>query len=109
MASKVDQEEIKSDDLVDVQEKDKKEYDLNWLKGTSAETIIKKTNLDKLKKNDFSNPVFKKLSKINGEINDMSIDDLVASLNEIKLDSRFLKKFLKIKNTIFKKISNFIY
>lgn len=65
----------------------KSDYDPNWLIGTSAEQLLKN---DSINIKNFSNPVFKKLSKINGKINDMSVDDLVASLNELNLDPRFI-------------------
>lgn len=69
-----------------VTSKDKKqesEYDSSWLKGTSAEKDIQ------VKKNDFSNPVFSKLSRINGKINSMSMDELRKSLEEVQLETKF--------------------
>lgn len=65
-------------------EKANKEYDSNWLKGTSAESILAKQN----KKSDFSDPVFKKLSRINGKINSMSMSELVDSLKELNLETK---------------------
>lgn len=60
-------------------------YDVSWLKGTSAETLMNKKPGNK---KDFSNPVYKKLSKINGKINDMPMNELISSLNELNLDTR---------------------
>ncbi|RNA33870.1 3 -5 exoribonuclease 1 [Brachionus plicatilis] len=71
--------------------KNKNDYDPTWLKGTSAEELIKSESSTK---KNFSHPVFKKLSKINGKINDMSLDDLVESLDKLKLDSSGKKEVL---------------
>ena len=67
-------------------------YDSEWLKGTSAEIEAAK-NAKQKKANsggggDFSHPVYKKLSKINGRINDMSTNDLIRSLEELKLNTK---------------------
>ncbi len=59
------------------------EYDSSWLKGTSAEKDLQ------VKKNDFSNPVYSKLSRINGKINAMSMDELKKSLEEVQLETKF--------------------
>lgn len=68
-------------------ETEKNDYDPDWLVGTSAEKLLKSD----LKSNkNFSHPVFKKLSKINGKINDMSVDDLITSLKDLNLDSRLI-------------------
>jgi hypothetical protein len=58
-----------------------KAYDPNWLKGTSADP-------DKKSKNNFSHPVYKKLSKINGRVNNMSMKELENSLAELDLETK---------------------
>ena len=60
------------------------DYDSNWLIGTSAEKILVKQN----KTSDFSDPVFKKLSRINGKINSMSMSELIDSLKELNLETK---------------------
>jgi len=64
--------------------KQESEYDSSWLKGTSAERDLQ------VKKNDYSNPVFSKLSRINGKINTMSMDELKKSLEEVQLETKFV-------------------
>jgi hypothetical protein len=76
-------------------ESDKQEYDPSWLKGTSADSSISVN-----KKRDFSNPVYKQLSKINGKINKMNLDDLTKSLNELKLDTKYILLPLNLIKTI---------
>ena len=76
------EESIKTNKLI--------EYDTSWLKGTSAEISLN-SNKNKLKlKPDYSKTVYKKLSSINGKINDMSNDDLIKELENLKLD--YIKK-----------------
>lgn len=72
-------------------------YDISWLKGTSAEKIIydnKNVNSNSSKENDYSHPVYKKLSKINGKINSMSVTELMKSLAELNLDTGGRKEVL---------------
>lgn len=78
----------------DSSNKKKNDYDPNWLKGTSAEKLLK---YESSSEKNFSHPVFKKLSKMNGKINDMSLDSLIDSLNDLKLDSRFFLCFYLFK------------
>ena len=61
-------------------------YDKNWLKGTSAEQLLDKSKNNV--KNDFSDPVYKKISRINGKINSMSMNELVNSLKELNLETK---------------------
>jgi hypothetical protein len=63
--------------------KQESEYDSSWLKGTSAEK-----DMTQVKKNDFSNPIFSKLSRINGKINTMNMDELKKSLQEVQLETK---------------------
>lgn len=42
-----------------------------------------------VKDGQYSNPVYKKLSVINGEINRMTRDDLIHRLEDLHLDSRY--------------------
>jgi hypothetical protein len=62
-------------------------YDKNWLKGTSAEQLLDKSKNNV--KNDFSDPVYKKISRINGKINSMSMNELVNSLKELNLETKY--------------------
>jgi len=57
-------------------------FDLEWLKGTSAE------------KEDYSHPAYKQLSAINGKINKMSMKDLVKSLSDLNMDTGGAKEVL---------------
>ena len=87
--------------------KENNSYDCEWLIGTSAEKLIrtKLENKDKQQSEsiktttDFSDPIFKKLSKINGKINNMSINELTEQVKKLNLDStgrmEVLKKRLK--------------
>lgn len=61
---------------------------------TSASSV-KVHKLKGVKDGQYSNPVFKKLSVINGEINRMTMDDLTTKLDELKLDSRGVADVLK--------------
>lgn len=58
-------------------------YDVDWLKGTSAESLV-----EKKKTGAHSHPVYKKLSKIYGDVNSMSINELAKTLTELDLDSK---------------------
>ena len=79
-----------------------KAYDPDWLKGTSAESSAtskaaaagKRLLPPYKKKQDFSNPVYKQLSKINGKINKMTMEDLVSSLRDLELESGGNKEVL---------------
>lgn len=66
-------------------------YDPDWLKGTSADTTSKKASSSA----QFSDPIYKQLSKANGQVNKMSMNDLIATLKELDLDSRGQKEVLK--------------
>lgn len=55
---------------------------------SSSLTSVKVHRLKGIKDGQYSNPVFKKLSVINGEINRMPREELIAKLGELKLDSR---------------------
>ncbi|XP_041368570.1 3'-5' exoribonuclease 1-like [Gigantopelta aegis] len=44
---------------------------------------------------DFSDPVFKKLSRLNGEVNQMTKEELKVKLTTLRLDSRGVKDILK--------------
>lgn len=68
-----------------VKPQEKLDYDPSWLKGTSAEKAIRTTNSAAPKK-DFSDPVFKKISRINGKVNSMSMTELKKALGELQLD-----------------------
>ena len=70
-------------------------YDEQWLKGPSAENLLIKP-----KPSEFSDPVYKKLSRINGKINSMSMSELIESLGELKLETRGKKEVLirRLKN-----------
>jgi hypothetical protein len=63
-----------------------KKYDKEWLKGTAAESEI---NLDNKSSVDFSHPIFKTISKLNGKINSMSYLELSKCLKDLKLDPRY--------------------
>jgi hypothetical protein len=78
-----------------------KKYDLDWLKGTSAESVI---NLDQnsIKPPDFSHPIYKTISKLNGKINSMSYLELSNSLKELKLDPRHVLFFFSNIKFLFK-------
>ncbi len=91
--SKEDKSEDKKSSPNKSSNENDKEYDPSWLKGTSADSSIGVN-----KKKDFSNPIYKQLSKINGKINKMNLDDLTKSLNELKLDTKYvlLLKLVKI-------------
>ena len=57
------------------------DYDPSWLKGTSAEKVI-----NQRPRKDFSDPAYKKLSKLNGKVNTMSMTELKKALGELELD-----------------------
>lgn len=57
------------------------DYDPSWLKGTSAEKVM-----NQRPRKDFSDPAYKKLSKLNGKVNTMSMTELKKSLGELELD-----------------------
>lgn len=80
--------------LLNIPSKTTENYDEQWLKGTSAENLLVKP------KTEFSDPVYKKLSRINGKINSMSMSELVESLNELKLETNGKKEVLirRLKN-----------
>jgi hypothetical protein len=67
-------------------------YDSSWLKGTAADPYsFSRRYVNKSAptlKADFSHPVYKKLSRINGKINSMHMDELVGSLKEFNLETR---------------------
>ncbi len=67
----------------------KKDYDIGWLKGTSADQKTKITcnRTAPNMRSDFSDPVYKKLSRINGKINSMTVHALVCSLRELNLET----------------------
>lgn len=69
------------------------------LKCHDDKEIGKVHRLKGVKDGQYSNPVYKKLSVINGEINRMTREDLQSKLEELKLDSRgvvdVLRKRLK--------------
>ncbi|XP_052102016.1 3'-5' exoribonuclease 1-like isoform X2 [Mytilus californianus] len=62
---------------------------------SSSLTSVKVHRLKGIKDGQYSNPVFKKLSVINGEINRMPREELVSKLGELKLDSRGVTDVLK--------------
>jgi hypothetical protein len=70
------------------------DYDIDWLRGTSAEKVLdnnakKKKKAEKsssLNNKPFSDPIYSKISRLNGKVNKMSLDDLADSLNELNLD-----------------------
>lgn len=66
-------------------------YDKEWLKGTAAESEI---NLDNKSSVDFSHPIFKTISKLNGKINSMSYFELSKCLKDLKLDPSGKKEVL---------------
>ena len=61
-----------------------KDYDPSWLKGTSAEKVI-----NQRPRKDFSDPAYKKLSKLNGKVNTMSMTELKKALGELELDIKY--------------------
>jgi 3'-5' exoribonuclease 1 len=73
-------------------------YDPDWLVGTSAEKMfkspIKTKQISPSKNSDFSDPVYKQLSRLNGRINRMSIDELTGTLGDLDLDSSGKKEVL---------------
>lgn len=71
----------------------KESIDTQWLKGTSAEVEIQKQKENK-KSADFSDPIFKTISKLNGKINNMTFQELVTCLKDLKLDTRYKTTFL---------------
>jgi hypothetical protein len=81
-------------------EKLEEAYDPDWLVGTSAEKSLAKTSRNNKTRpqkdggGDFSHPVFKQLSKINGHVNRMEMPDLVSALNNLDLDSSGQKEIL---------------
>jgi 3'-5' exoribonuclease 1 len=78
-------------------EKLEEAYDPDWLVGTSAEKSVSRTartSTNAPKKSDFSHPVYKQLSKINGHVNRMTEDELVSALKDLDLDSRGQKEVL---------------
>jgi hypothetical protein len=46
---------------------------------------------------DRSHPIFKKLSKINGNINHMNVEELRINLNKLNLEMRFVLMCVKLK------------
>lgn len=64
------------------------DFDPNWLKGTSAEKLV---NCSSTNKSSFSHPVYKKLSKLNGKVNSMSMNELKNALNELELENKLEK------------------
>lgn len=81
----------------------KAEYDLSWLKGTSADPMPTPKPCNKSApslKADFSDPVYKKLSRVNGKINAMPMNILVNSLRDLNLDTGGKKEVLirRLKN-----------
>lgn len=73
------------------EDKNVESYDKTWLKGTSAETVLSKQKI-KTNINDFSDPAFKKISRVNGKINSMSMSELVDSLKELSLETKYVRK-----------------
>jgi hypothetical protein len=71
---------------------------------TSASSV-KVHKLKGVKDGQYSNPVFKKLSVINGEINRMTRDDLTTKLDELKLDSRYICNIYSLGRLIIFKLS----
>ncbi len=68
---------------------ERRDYDPGWLKGTSADQRPKTTcnRTAPSVRSDFSDPVYKKLSRINGKINSMPVHALVCSLRELNLET----------------------
>jgi hypothetical protein len=62
----------------------KLDFDPDWLKGTSAECLLPNKNTSE----DYSHPIYKTISKLNGKINNMSHLELTKCLKELKLDPR---------------------
>lgn len=64
------------------------DYDPSWLKGTSAEKAIRQLNANNTAppKKDFSDPIFKKISRINGKVNSMNMSELKKALSELQLN-----------------------
>uniref|UniRef100_T1J0Y4 3'-5' exoribonuclease 1 n=1 Tax=Strigamia maritima TaxID=126957 RepID=T1J0Y4_STRMM len=62
---------------------------------STADTDEEKKNEETETKGPFSDPVFKQLSRINGEINKMTVNELRGRLNSLKLDTRGTKEVLK--------------
>lgn len=69
---------------------EKVEYDSTWLKGTSADLspTVKCNRSAPAIKTDFSDPIYKKLSRINGKINSMPMHELVNNLRALNLETR---------------------
>ena len=63
------------------------EYDSTWLKGTAAESELA-IQSQQVKTVDFSHPIYKTISKLNGKINSMSYLELSKCLKDLKLDPR---------------------
>ena len=65
------------------------EFDVAWLKGTSAFTELnKKAPAKKSTSAKYSDPAFKKISRINGKINTMSVEELTNSLKDLQMNTR---------------------
>jgi hypothetical protein len=75
-------------DRMNLNEKEKPkpttDFDPDWLKGTSAECFLSNKNPN----DDYSHPIYKTISKLNGKINNMSMLELTKCLKDLKLDTR---------------------
>lgn len=67
-------------------------YDSSWLKGTAADPYVPQRNCTNKSapslKADFSHPVYKKLSRMNGKINSMHVGELIDNLKCLNLETR---------------------
>lgn len=79
-------------------------YDSSWLKGTAADPFVPQRHYTNRSapslKADFSHPVYKKLSRINGRINSMHMGELIDSLKDLNLETSGKKEVLirRLKN-----------
>ena len=81
----------KEDPLKNKHQNKQQDYENDWLRGTSACQVPSRKQLNKSAppiKADFSDPVYKKLSRLNGQINSMTINVLIDNLKQLNLETR---------------------
>ena len=65
------------------------DFDIKWLEGTSAAKELKSKSSHKQQHSGkYSDPAYKKISRINGQINEMSVDELTNSLKALEMDTK---------------------
>lgn len=93
----------KEDPLKNKHQNKQQDYENDWLRGTSACQVPSRKQLNKSAppiKADFSDPVYKKLSRLNGQINSMTINVLIDNLKQLNLETSGRKEVLsrRLKN-----------